>query len=51
MIERPGPLSRRRQCMLLGRNRAARDYRPVTVGAAALELMALLDRPDLRTPF
>ena len=37
--------------MLLGRNRAALDYRPVTVGAAALELMALLARPAMRTLF
>jgi len=45
MIERPGPLSLRRQCVLLGLNRAALYYRPVTVGAGALELMALPDRP------
>ena len=51
MIERPGPLSLRRQCVLLGLNRAALYYRPVKVGAAALELMALLDRQYLRTPF
>jgi putative transposase len=51
MIERPGPLSLRRQCVLLGLNRAALYYRPVTVGAGALELMALLDRQYLRTPF
>jgi putative transposase len=51
MIERPGPLSLRRQCVLLGLNRAARYYRPVTVRASALELMALLDRQYLRTPF
>jgi putative transposase len=51
MIERPGPLSLRRQCVLLGLNRAALYYRPVTVRASALELMALLDRQYLRTPF
>jgi putative transposase len=32
-------------------NRAALYYRPVTVRASALELMALLDRQYLRTPF
>ena len=51
MIERPSSLSLRRQCVLLGLNRAALYSRPVKVGAAALELMALLDRQYLRTPF
>jgi putative transposase len=51
MIERLGPLSLRRQCVLLGLSRAALYYYPVKVGAAALELMALLDRQYLRTPF
>jgi putative transposase len=37
--------------VLLGLNRAALYYYPVKVGAAALELMALLDRQYLRTPF
>jgi putative transposase len=51
MIERPGSLSLRRQCVLLGLSRAALYYRPVKVRASALELMALLDRQYLRTPF
>lgn len=51
MIERPSPLSLRRQCVLLGLNRAALYYHPVKVGAAALDLIALLDRQYLRTPF
>lgn len=51
MIERPGPLSLRRQCVLLGLNRAALYYHPVKAGAAAPDLMALLDRQYLRTPF
>jgi putative transposase len=37
--------------VLLGLNRAALYYYPVKVGAAALELMALLDRQYLRAPF
>lgn len=48
MIERPSPLPLRRQCVLLGLNRAALYYRPVKVGADVLELMALLDRQYLR---
>ena len=51
MIERPGPLSLSRQCQLLGLNRAALYYQPVEVDAYELELMALLDRQYLRTPF
>jgi len=51
MIERPGPLSLRRQCQLLGLNRAALYYQAAPVDAYELELMALLDRQYLRTPF
>jgi putative transposase len=36
---------------LLGLNRAALYYEPVAVSAYELELMALLDRQYLRTPF
>ena len=51
MIEQPNPLSLRRQCELLGLSRAALYYRPVEVDAYELELMALIDRQYLRTPF
>ena len=51
MIEQPTPLSLRRQCELLGLSRAALYYRPVEVDAYELELMALIDRQYLRTPF
>ena len=51
MVERPGPLSLSRQCELLGLSRAALYYRPVAVGIYELELMALIDRQYLRTPF
>jgi putative transposase len=51
MVERPGPLSLSRQCELLGLNRAALYYQPAEVDAYELELMALLDRQYLRTPF
>ena len=51
MIERPNPLSLRRQCELLGLSRAALYYRPVEVSGYELELMALIDRQHLRTPF
>ena len=51
MVERQGLLSLRRQCVLLGLNRAALYYRPVEVSAYQLELMALIDRQYLRTPF
>jgi len=51
MVERPGPLSLRRQCQLLGLNRAALYYQAAQVDAYELELMALLDRQYLRTPF
>ena len=51
MIERPNPLSLTRQCQLLGLSRAALYYRPVAVSDYELELMALIDRQYLRTPF
>ena len=51
MVERQGPLSLRRQCVLLGLSRAALYYRPVEVSAYQLELMALIDRQYLRAPF
>jgi putative transposase len=51
MIEPPNPLSLSRQCQLLGLSRAALYYRPVAVSAYELELMALIDRQYLRTPF
>jgi len=51
MVEREGALSLRRQCRLLGLSRAALYYRPVEMGAYQLELMALIDRQYLRTPF
>jgi len=51
MVERPGPLSLSRQCQLLGLNRAALYYQAAPVDAYELELMVLLDRQYLRTPF
>jgi len=51
MIERQGPLSLSRQCGLLGLSRAALYYRAVRTGAYELELMALVDRQYLQTPF
>lgn len=51
MVERQGLLSLRRQCVLLGLSRAALYYRPVEISAYQLELMALVDRQYLRTPF
>jgi putative transposase len=51
MIEQPNPLSLTRQCELLGLSRAALYYRPVEVSAEELELMTLIDRQYLRTPF
>jgi putative transposase len=51
MVEQQGPLSLRRQCQLLGLNRCALYYEPVEIGAYELELMALIDRQYLRTPF
>jgi putative transposase len=51
MVEREGRLSLRRQCLLLGLNRGAVYYEPAEVGAYELELMSLIDRQYLRTPF
>src|SRR5258708_27262163 len=51
MIERQGPLSLSRQCQLLGLSRAALYYQAVRPGAYELELMALIDRQYLQTPF
>jgi putative transposase len=51
MIEQPNLLSLTRQCQLLGLSRAALYYRPVEVSVEELELMALIDRQYLRTPF
>ena len=51
MVEALGPLSLRRQCELLGLNRAALYYQPVALSSDELQLMALLDRQYLRTPF
>ena len=51
MIEQPNPLSLTRQCQLLGLSRAALYYRPMEVSADELELMGLIDRQYLRTPF
>jgi putative transposase len=51
MIQKVGQLSLRRQCELLGLNRAGLYYQPVAVGAYELKLMALIDRQYLRTPF
>ena len=51
MIERQGPLSLSRQCELLGLSRAALYYQAVRTGAYELELMALIDRQYLQTPF
>jgi putative transposase len=51
MVERPGPLALSRQCQVLGLNRAALYYQAAPVDAYKLELMALLDRQYLRTPF
>src|SRR5215467_14667636 len=51
MIEQPNPLSLSRQCQLLGLSRAALYYRPVAVSDYELELMSLIDRQYLRTPF
>src|ERR1700681_5091239 len=51
MIERQGPLSLSRQCQLLRLSRAALYYQAVRTGAYELELMALIDRQYLQTPF
>jgi putative transposase len=51
MIEQPNALSLTRQCKLLGLSRAALYCRPAEVSTEQLELMALIDRQYLRTPF
>jgi transcriptional regulator of acetoin/glycerol metabolism len=51
MIERQGPLSLSRRCELLGLSRAALYYRAVKTGAYELEMMALIDRQYLQTPY
>ena len=51
MIEQPNLLSLTRQCQLLGLSRAALYYRPVEESVEDLQLMALIDRQYLRTPF
>ena len=52
MIERdPDQLSLVRQCNLLDVSRASVYYRPVPARAEDLELMALMDRQYLKTPF
>ena len=52
LIERdPDQLSRVRQCNLLDVSRASVYYRPVPARAEDLELMALMDRQYLKTPF
>jgi len=51
MIEQQGPLSLSQQCQLLGLSRAALYYQAVRTGADELELMALIDRQYLQTPF
>ncbi len=44
-------LSVRRQCELLGLNRASYYYEPATESALNLELMRLIDEQYMRTPF
>ena len=51
MIEQRNPLSHTPHCQLLGMSRAALYYRPVEVSAEELELLTLIDRMHLRTPF
>jgi putative transposase len=52
LIERDHPqLSVRRQCELLGLNRATLYYRPARESALNLELMRLIDEQYLQTPF
>jgi putative transposase len=51
MVEQSNPLSLKQQCELLGLSRAALYYQPVEVSAYELQLMALIDRQYLRTPF
>jgi putative transposase len=52
MIDREHPrLSQVRQCALLGISRSSLYYQPTAASAQDLELMALLDRQYLKTPF
>jgi putative transposase len=52
MIHREHPqLSLVRQCSLLGVSRSSLYYQPAPASAEDLELMALLDRQYLKTPF
>ena len=51
MIDRDHQLSLVRQCSLLDVSRASVYYRPVPARAEDLELMALMDRQYLKTPF
>jgi putative transposase len=52
MINREHPeLSLVRQCSLLGISRSSLYYRPAPVSDRDLELMVLLDRQYLKTPF
>ena len=52
MIDREEPkLSLVRQCALLGLSRSSLYYLPTEAGAEDLELMALIDRQYLKTPF
>jgi putative transposase len=52
MIDRGhSKLSLTRQCALLGISRSALYYQPAAASAQDLELMALMDRQYLRTPF
>ena len=52
MIDREEPkLSLVRQCALLGISRSSLYYLPTEAGAEDLELMALIDRQYLKTPF
>lgn len=52
MIDREHPeLSLVRQCSLLGISRSSLYYQPVPASAEDLELMALMDRQYLKTPF
>lgn len=52
MVEPDHPkLSVRRQCELLGLNRASYYYQPVPIDALTLELMRRIDQQYLKTPF
>jgi putative transposase len=52
LVDRQHPtLSVRRQCELLGLNRSACYYEPVSESAANLKLMRCIDEQYLRTPF